>query len=167
MGRTPSQRSPTATQHHRAAFAIAAATAVAIDQVSKHWALAALRDGPIAVVGSLRLNLTFNDGAAFSLGGGRTTLIALLAVAVSLVLLRVGMRAEERLWAIGLGLIFGGAVGNLVDRALRSGGGFLGGHVVDFIDLTWWPVFNLADTFLWIGVGVLAIASLRRPGSER
>ncbi|MGQ0434668.1 MAG: signal peptidase II [Microthrixaceae bacterium] len=167
MGRTPSQRSPTATQHHRAAFATAAATAVAIDQVSKHWALAALRDGPIALVGSLRLNLTFNDGAAFSLGGGRTTLIALLAVAVSLVLLRVGMRAEERLWAIGLGLIFGGAVGNLVDRALRSGSGFLGGHVVDFIDLTWWPVFNLADTFLWIGVGVLAIASLRQPRPER
>lgn len=136
-----------------------------MDQTSKHWALAALHDGPIELVGPLRLDLTFNDGAAFSLGGGRTTLIALLAVAVSVVIARLGLRAETLRWGIGLGFILGGALGNLVDRALRTGGGFLGGHVVDFIDVGRWPVFNLADTFLWVGVGVLVLASWRYDGA--
>jgi signal peptidase II len=155
---------PAAT-HHRAAFFTAAAVVVALDQLSKHWALHALADGPIDLVGSLRLNLTFNDSAAFSLGGGRTTLIALAGLVIVGVIVRMGWRAERRTWAAGLGIVLGGAAGTLVDRALRSGDGVLGGRVVDFVDLQWWPVFNLADVSLWVGIGVLALTAWRHPGS--
>jgi signal peptidase II len=61
--------------------------------------------------------------------------------------------------------VLGGALGNVVDRALRDGDGFLGGRVVDFVDLGFWPVFNLADAALWVGIGLLVLASLRE-GTE-
>lgn len=153
---------PAASRHH-AAFAAAAAVVVAIDQATKHWALQALQDEPIDLVGSLRLNLTFNDSAAFSLGGGRTTLVALLALAVSGVIVVMGLRADRRMAAVGLGVILGGALGNLADRAFRAGEGVLGGHVVDFVDLQWWPVFNVADASLWVGIGLLLLSSWRHP----
>lgn len=146
---------------HRAAFFGAAAVVVLLDQLSKHLALRELSDGPIDLVGSLRLNLTFNDGAAFSLGSGRTAWITLVAVVVAVVIVRLGLRADRRLWAVGLGVVLGGAAGNLVDRFLRAGDGFGGGHVVDFIDLQWWPVFNVADVSLWVGIGLLLISSWR------
>lgn len=155
-----------APTRHRGAFALAAAVVVALDQLSKHWALGALDDGPIELVGSLRFKLAFNDGAAFSLGGGRTTAIAVLALAVSGVIVRLGLRAERRLWAVGLGIVLGGALGNLTDRAFRDGGGLLGGHVVDFVDVQWWPVFNVADVSLWVGIGLLFIASWREPEAD-
>jgi signal peptidase II len=151
----------TGTSRHRGIFGGLAALVVALDQLTKHWALSALRDGPIDLVGSLRLSLTFNDSAAFSLGGGRTTLIAIVGVVVVAVVVRLGLRAERRLWAAGLGVLLGGALGNLVDRALRDGNGFLGGRVVDFVDLQWWPVFNLADASLWVGIGLLLIDAWR------
>lgn len=159
----PATRERPAQPRHRVAFATAAAVVVVLDQLSKQWALSNLADGPIDLVGSLRLNLTFNDGAAFSIGGGRTTLIAVIGLVVAAVIVRVGLRADRRPWAVGLGIILGGALGNLLDRALRSGGGILGGNVVDFIDAQWWPVFNVADMSLWVGIGVLAIASWREP----
>jgi signal peptidase II len=159
---TPSDVSE-ATGHHRAAFAGVAALVVALDQLTKHWALQALSDGPIDLVGSLRLKLTFNDSAAFSLGGGRTGLIAAFGVVVVAVIIRLGLRAERRLWALGLGVVLGGALGNLVDRAFRTGDGLLGGKVVDFIDVQWWPVFNVADTALWVGIGLLLLSSWREP----
>ncbi len=136
---------------------------VALDQLTKHWALNALDDGPIELVGSLRLKLTFNASAAFSMGGGRTTLIAVVALVVSAVLVRMGLRAERPLWAAGLGIVLGGALGNLVDRVFRAGSGILGGHVVDFIDLQWWPVFNVADISLWVGIGLVLLDSRRQP----
>jgi signal peptidase II len=153
------------TGRHRAAFAGAAALVVAADQLTKHWALQALADGPIDLVGSLRLKLAFNDGAAFSLGGGggRTGLIAVVGLVVAALIVRMGLRAERRLWAIGLGVVLGGALGNLVDRAFRAGDGVLGGRVVDFVDLQWWPVFNVADSALWVGIGLLLVSSWREP----
>jgi signal peptidase II len=152
-----------ATGRHRAAFAGVAALVVALDQMSKHWALQVLDDGPIELVGSLRLKLTFNESAAFSLGGGRTTLIAAVGLVVAGIIVRLGLQAERRLWALGLGVVLGGALGNLVDRAFRAGDGILGGHVVDFVDLQWWPVFNVADTALWVGIGLLVLSSWREP----
>lgn len=159
---TPGARRRSACTKHGPVFVGVAALVAAADQIAKHWALAALSDGPIDLVGSLRLKLTFNDGAAFSLGGGRTTLVSLLALAVASIVAWMGLRAESRAHAAGFAVIFGGAVGNLVDRAVRSGDGVLGGHVVDFIDLQWWPVFNVADVALWIGIGILVVVSWRK-----
>jgi signal peptidase II len=152
-----------APRHHRGAVLLAIATVVALDQLSKQWALSVLADGPIDLVGSLRLRLTFNDSAAFSIGGGRTTVIALIASVVVAALLVAAWRATDLGSAVGLAIIAGGALGNLTDRALRAGEGALGGRVVDFIDLQWWPVFNVADVSLWVGIAVLVISSWRRP----
>jgi signal peptidase II len=147
---------------HRGTFLGAAAVVVALDQLTKHWALSALADGPIDLVGSLRLNLVFNDRAAFSLGGGgNTTVIASIGIVLVAVLLTMGLRAERRGWALGLGILLGGALGNLTDRAFRAGDGFLGGRVVDMVDVQWWPVFNLADAALWVGIGVLVLDTWR------
>lgn len=148
-----------AEARHRGTFAAAAAVVVALDQLTKQWALSALADGPIDLVGSLRLKLVFNDRAAFSLGGGNTTVIALIGLVVVAVIVRMGIRADRRPWALGLGIVLGGALGNLADRAFRAGDGLLGGRVVDMVDLQWWPVFNLADAALWVGIGVLVLAS--------
>jgi signal peptidase II len=145
---------------HLATFFGAAGVVAALDQLTKHWALQALDDGPIDLVGSLRLNLVFNDRAAFSLGFGSTTAIALVGCALVVGLVWMGVRAEQRSWALGLGVILGGALGNLADRAFRAGDDeLLGGRVVDMVDLQWWPVFNLADVALWVGVGVMLLAS--------
>ncbi|HEY9558437.1 MAG TPA: signal peptidase II [Acidimicrobiales bacterium] len=152
---------PEVGQRHRAAFAGAAAVVVALDQLTKHWALQALDDGPIDLVGSLRFKLVFNDGAAFSLGSGRTSIIAAFGLLVAGYLVYLGLNADRRGWALGLGVLFGGAAGNLVDRIFRAGDGVLGGHVVDFVDLQWWPVFNVADIALWIGIGLLVLSSSR------
>jgi signal peptidase II len=146
---------------HRPLFLAAAAAVLAVDQLTKIWALAVLDDRTIELVGSLRLRLTFNDGSAFGLGAGRTTLIAVIAIAVSLVVAVAGWRAVGRWWGTGLGLVLGGALGNLVDRVFRSGDGVLGGRVVDFIDLQWWPVFNVADAAIVVGVVVLVALSFR------
>lgn len=148
-----------APRRHLRTFAAAAAAVLALDQLTKHWALQALDDGPIDLVGSLRLNLVFNDRAAFSLGFGSTTAIALVGVVLVTGLVWMGLRAEDRTWALGLGVILGGALGNLTDRAFRAGDGFLGGRVVDMVDLQWWPVFNLADVALWLGIAILFLAS--------
>lgn len=144
--------------------AIVAAVVVAVDQATKHWALNNLQDGPIDVVGSLRLNLRFNPGAAFSLGsGGRFgPWIALLAIVV-VVALALGYPSRFTMGALAAGLITGGAVGNLVDRAFRGEEGFLHGAVVDFIDLQWWPVFNVADSAICVGAVALVLVSLRAP----
>ena len=148
---------------HRVPFVAVALGVVVLDLLTKVWALAVLDDRTIDLVGSLRLRLTFNDGSAFGLGAGRTTLIAVIALVVSLVVARAGWKAESTSWAIGLGLVLGGAVGNLVDRVFRDGSGFLGGRVVDFVDLQWWPVFNVADAAIVVGVVFLVLLSFREP----
>ena len=150
-------------ERRRVAFAVAAAVVVGFDQLTKQLALSGLDDGPVDLVGSLQLRLTFNDGAAFSFGAGRTTWIALVASAVAIGIAVLGLRATRVALATGYGVIFGGAVGNLLDRAVRDGTGFLGGRVVDFVDPGWWPVFNLADAALWVGIGILVIATVREP----
>jgi len=151
---------PDVRARHRLSFLATAAGVVALDQATKHWALQAL-DEPVDLVGSLRLRLVFNDSAAFSIGGGRTTIISLIGLGVAGYLVHLGWQADRRRWAVGLGVLLGGAAGNLTDRVLRSGDGFLGGRVVDFVDLQWWPVFNLADVALWVGVALLLVSSRR------
>ena len=141
-----------------------AALVLAADQLTKAWAVAALGDGRIIdLVGSLRLRLTVNYGSAFSLADGRGPLISLLALAVVAVLLRTGRHAPQSSRAVALGRVVGGAFGNLIDRAFRDGDGFLGGGVVDFVDLQWWPVFNAADAAIVVGAALLFLVQWREP----
>jgi signal peptidase II len=143
-------------------LAAVAGAVLVVDQLTKWWATTELADGhSIDLVWSLRFRLTRNFGSAFSLGQGRGALISLLAIAVVAVLLRSGRHATRPVAALALGLVLGGAVGNLTDRAFRAGDGFLGGGVVDFIDLQWWPVFNVADMGVVCGAVLLVFASWR------
>jgi signal peptidase II len=145
---------------------IAIATVV-IDQLTKHWALNALADGNVIdVIGSLRFSLHFNTGVAFSLGSdsGLGPWISVLAIGV-VVAISLGATSRVTLGAVASGLIAGGALGNLIDRAFRGDEGFLHGAVVDFIDLQWWPVFNVADAAIVVGAVILVIASFRVPAT--
>jgi signal peptidase II len=135
---------------------VAAAVYVA-DVVSKAIVVATLSPRrPIHVVdGVLTLQLVRNSGAAFSIGTSLTVVFTLIAVGVIVFILRTSRRLRSLPWAITLGLLLGGATGNLTDRILRSPGLFRG-DVVDWIQLPHWPVFNLADSAIVVG-GVLAV----------
>ena len=155
-----------AVGRHRWALAVAVAGAlVAVDQATKWWALGALDGGrTIDLFWTLRLRLVFNSGAAFGVGAAYAPVLALVAVAVVVVLLGAG-RALQGFWPrLATGLVVGGAVGNLLDRALRGGGELLGGAVVDFIDLQWWPVFNVADMAITGGAVLLVLTARHDAG---
>jgi signal peptidase II len=140
---------------------VIAAAVVLIDQLTKHWAVHRLSGGrTVDVVGSLRFNLTYNSGMAFSRGKGLGPVIGVIALVVIVALLASLRRNGSILSTVGLGLVIGGAVGNILDRVFRDGNGFLGGTVVDFIDLQWWPVFNVADSAITVGGIILVVGSL-------
>jgi signal peptidase II len=135
-------------------------TAVAVlvaDAVSKILVVATLEPGErVRVIGKwLQLTETRNAGAAFSVGTGATFLFTAVALAVVVVIARQIRRLFSRAWALTLGLLLGGALGNLADRLLREPAP-LRGHVVDWIQLPHWPVFNLADSAIVVG-GCLAV----------
>ena len=134
---------------------------IVVDQLTKWWALNTLNDETIDVVWTLRFNLTFNSGAAFGKGTGLGPYIGFLAIFV-VVGIVIGSRktATNVLSSLAIGLVLGGAVGNLLDRLFRHSNGFLHGRVVDFIDLQWWPVFNVADMGLTIGGVLLVLGTL-------
>jgi signal peptidase II len=140
-----------------------AAAVVAVDHLTKWLALRELAGRDIDLVATLRLHLVFNNGAAFGLGSKFAPLIALAAVGVVVVLLGVGRRLQGLVPAVAVAAIVGGAVGNLLDRLFRDGDGFLGGAVVDFIDLQWWPVFNVADIAVTLGALTVAMTVSRNP----
>jgi signal peptidase II len=134
-----------------------AAGIVVVDQLTKAWAVSALSDGPVHVVGSLlQLRLTRNPGGAFSLLTNLTPVLAVLAVVMVAYILRTTRRTTDVVMAYSLALVLGGAVGNLVDRLVRSPG-FLRGEVVDFIKVPNWPTFNVADSAITVGVILIAI----------
>jgi signal peptidase II len=134
---------------------------VAIDQLTKIWAVSALSDGPIEVIGSfLQWRLTRNPGGAFSLLTGLTPVLAVLAVIMVVYIFRTARRTADAVMAYSLALVLGGAVGNLVDRMVRSPG-FLRGEVVDFIKVPHWPTFNVADCAITVGVILIAIRGWR------
>ncbi len=143
-------------------FAVAAAV-VAVDQLTKTWALHHLRDGPRHVIWTLRLNLTFNTGIAFSQASGSTAVVTVVALVVVALLLVIARRTSGAVTAAVLGLIIGGALGNLVDRLVRHNGG----AVIDFIDLRWWPVFNVADAAITVGVVVAIVRAAFAPAHGR
>ena len=142
-----------------------AAVVLVIDQLTKNWAVSSLPGRPpVEVIGSLRFNLAYNTGAAFSFGAGKGLgpWIGLVAMVVVLGL-ALGMTSRFVLGAVAAGLVAGGALGNLADRAFRGDTGLLSGAVVDFIDLQWWPVFNVADAAVVVGALLLVVAGLRAP----
>ena len=143
-----------------------AAAIVAVDHLTKWWAQRELMTRDLHVVWTLRFHLTYNNGAAFSLGSRFAPVIALLAVGVVVALLGFGRGLRGAVPVVAVGAIVGGAVGNLLDRLLRDGSGFLGGAVVDFIDLQWWPVFNVADMAITLGVVTLALTAARAPQGD-
>jgi signal peptidase II len=147
----------------RLAVAVASA-AVVVDQATKVWAVAVLDDGPIQIFGDvLRLRLTRNTGAAFSSLQGLGPLIGIAAVGVVGLIFVMLRHVPRRFEVVGLGLVLGGAIGNLLDRIFR-GDGFLDGAVVDWIDPSFFPAFNGADSAITIGVAVLLFGALRPVG---
>ena len=156
-----------AVRSWRAPVAIALAVIVA-DQLTKHWAVTSLgTDREIDLFWTLRFNLAFNNGMAFGQGQGFGPVIAVIATLV-IVYLLVSLRTEaSRMSTIGMGLLIGGAAGNLIDRLFRSDDGFLQGAVVDFIDLQWFPIFNIADMAIYIGEAVLILNSILSARSQR
>ena len=144
----------------RAPVAIAIAVIV-VDQLTKHWAVTSLgTDREIDLFWTLRLNLAFNNGMAFGQGQGFGPFIAVIATLV-IVYLLVSLRTESsRMSTIGMGLLIGGAAGNLIDRLLRGDDGVLQGAVVDFIDFQWFPIFNVADMAVNVGAGLLILNSI-------
>ena len=134
-----------------------AAVALALDVISKTIVVAdALRPAPVKLLGGLlTLRVLRNSGAAFNIGNGMTLVFTLIATGVVVAILRYARQLRSLPWAITLGLLLGGALGNLTDRLLRSPGP-LRGHVVDWIELPHYPVFNLADSAIVCG-GVLAV----------
>ena len=144
----------------QASIAIIAAAVLLLDQITKIWAASALDDRTIHVVWKLQLRLVRNPGTAFSLGEGKGPIFGVVACIVVLVLVRLARQPRSLMSAVGIALILGGAVGNVVDRIVRSPHGFLKGHVVDFIDFEFWPVFNVADMGVTCGI-ILVIFELQ------
>jgi signal peptidase II len=143
-----------------------AAVAYLLDRVSKLWVERSLAgEPPLEVIPRvLTLNYTTNSGGAFGLGRSAPWLFAAATIVVSGIIVFVSLRMTRRPVAIALGLVLGGALGNLTDRALH--GPRLSGHVTDFIDFQVWPVFNLADSAIVIGAILLAAATTRRDDRE-
>lgn len=143
-------------------FASIAAAGYALDVVSKVLAVQHLTDrAPVHVVGDLlTLYLARNPGAAFSTGTSYTLVLTCVAVAAVFGVLWVSRRLRSTGWAVGLGFLLAGVLGNLTDRIFRSPGVFRG-HVVDFVQLPNWPIFNVADICINIAAGVIILQALR------
>ncbi len=143
-------------------FAVIAASAYAVDVVTKLLAVEHLTgEPPVPVVGDLlSLYLTYNSGAAFSFLTGHTEVLSFVAIGAFVAVLWVARRLRSTGWAIALGFLLGGVTGNLTDRLLREPG-FLRGHVVDFLMLPNFPVFNVADICINIAAGTIILQAIR------
>ena len=154
-------RSPKFTVPSPRRLALVVAVIVLIDQWTKSWAVGSLSDDHVIhVVWTLQFALGFNSGIAFSQAQGLGPLVGIVAIVAVVMLARAALRATTVLSAYGLAGIVAGALGNVADRIFR-GDGWLHGHVVDFIDFQWFPVFNAADAAITIGAGLLIIGLSR------
>ncbi len=159
---TPAQRTRV-----RRVFIVTAVLAYAVDVGTKILAVERLTGkGRVDILGDLLgLNLVRNPGAAFSTGLGFTLVFSLLAIVATGVVLWLSRRLGSRLWAVGMGLLLAGITGNLTDRLLRDPAP-LRGHVVDFLELPNWPIFNVADVCLNLGVLIILIQTVRGVGLD-
>ena len=134
----------------------AAVAILVLDILTKGWAVSALSDGrDIHIFWTLHFALTHNEGMAFSTGTNIGPFIGMLAIVVIAILVATMRKQSNTMSLVATGCIVGGATGNVLDRVFR-GTGFMDGAVVDFIDLRWWPVFNVAD--IGIVCGAIAVA---------
>jgi signal peptidase II len=134
----------------------AAVAVLVLDVLTKGWAVSALSDGrDIHIFWTLHFALTHNEGMAFSTGTNIGPFIGMLAIVVIAILVATMRKQSNTMSLVATGCIVGGATGNVLDRVFR-GTGFMNGAVVDFIDLRWWPVFNVAD--IGIVCGAIAVA---------
>lgn len=154
-------------RHLVAALVLIALLVLVVDQATKMWAVEALTEGErTPLLGDLLgLTLLYNPGAALSIATGMTWVFTLAAIAVTIVVIRVANRLGSRTWAVALGLLLGGAVGNLIDRLFREPG--VGrGHVVDFIAYGDWFVGNVADVAIVAAAGLMILLGLRGIGVD-
>jgi signal peptidase II len=133
-----------------------------LDLATKLWAVSTLSDrSNIKVIGDfLQLTLVRNPGAAFSVAEGATVFLTLFGFLVMAVIFYYSTRITSRGWSVVLGLAMGGILGNLVDRIFREPGVFRG-HVIDWLQIPNWPVFNIADTAIVAAAAISMILSLR------
>ena len=136
---------------------------VTADQVTKSLAVSRLSAGPVHLIGPFAFVLTYNTGVSFSIASGLTLPIILIVVVVVAVLAYFGRTVPNTAAAVGVGMILGGAVGNLADRVFRGHHG----AVVDFIRSGFWPTFNLADSAIVCGCVVLAVALWRSTATSQ
>lgn len=143
-------------------IALIASAVVLLDRSSKIWAENSLTQGQSQqVIGELlQFHLTFNPGAAFSIFTNATWVFTLFSASVSGYILFKAKQITSKLWQIGAGGILGGAIGNLIDRFINAPG-FPNGHVTDFLQLPNWPVFNVADSSVFVSAIFLIIISTR------
>jgi signal peptidase II len=139
---------------------------IAADQTSKSWAVSRLgTGGAIEVVGPLEFRLAFNSGMAFSQGEGKGLLISVIGLGIVGFLLWTARTVPATWMRVVMGAVAGGALGNIIDRAVRdsyeAAPGFMKGKVVDFIYSGFWPTFNIADSAIVVGGIVLAVAMWR------
>ncbi len=142
--------------------AVLAVLVLVVDQLTKWWAESSLvaGDATVPLLGSLLgLRLIYNPGAALSIATGMTWLLTIVVVVVVVVIVRMVRRIGSRAWAVALGLLLGGAVGNLADRLFREPG-FARGHVVDFIAYANWFVGNVADIAIVAAAVMIALLSV-------
>ena len=161
-GDTSGAVAPRPAKHQRRLLLFAiAGTILATDLLTKILAVANIEPGrPVWLIGDVvSLRLVRNPGAAFSMATGMTWLLTLVAVGVVIGVVRIGRTLRSPWWALGLGLVLGGALGNLVDRFFRAPG-VMQGHVVDFVSVGWWPVFNVADSAIVCGAILLVVLTL-------
>lgn len=153
---------------NRAVVLAITAGCILVDSLTKNWAVTALEAGvPRDVVGGLlRFDLSHNPGMAFSQFRSGGPLLGLVAIAAVVAIVWYAGRVTSPWVVAGLGFICGGAAGNLVDRIFREPG-MLRGYVVDFVRLPNWPTFNLADTFLFVGVACVIVGVLVGERRER
>jgi signal peptidase II len=143
-------------------FALVAIALYVVDQLSKRAAVEHLTDrDDVRVVGELlKLHLTRNAGAAFSLGTGFTIGLSCLAIVATVVVLYTSRRVVDRVWAAALGALLAGIAGNLTDRMFREPEPFRG-HVIDFLQLPNWPIFNVADMSINLGAALILLQVFR------
>lgn len=151
-------KSASSSVGRRVLFAATALITIALDQITKVLAETYLVSGSVPVIGEvLRFTLAYNKGAAFSLGFGATWILTLISSIAIVALLIYGPRVRTLDWALIAGFVLGGATGNWIDRMFRQPELF-NGHVVDFIQIPFnFPIFNLADSFLVIGVSLAVL----------